>query len=200
VLVVLLPSTGPGSQGNQFTPEIASALTPNAQPFPDTDGRCHVTYELVLTNTLPTAATLEKVEVLDARSPSTAVAAYKGAELLSNLRALANTAASNPEIEFNGTRLFLMDLVFDSREKVPSRLGHHLDMLGASSPAPRAAAPQPLSYTVAPLDLTQHVPEVGPPLAGKRWVAFNGCCGISGAHREAANLSTAESISRSASL
>jgi hypothetical protein len=58
--------------------------------------------------------------------------------LLSNLRTLANTAASNPEIEFNGTRLFLMDLAFDSREKVPRRLEHHLDVLGASSPAPRA--------------------------------------------------------------
>jgi hypothetical protein len=132
---------------------------------------------------MPTGATLKKVEVLDAHSPSTAIAAYKGAELISNLRTLANTAASNPEVEFNGTRLFLMDLAFDSREKVPSRLEHHLDVLGASSPAPRAAAPQPLSYTVAPLDLIQHVPEVGPPLAGKRWVAFNGCCGISGAHR-----------------
>jgi hypothetical protein len=77
VLVVLLPSTGPGSQGNQFTPVIASALTANTQPFPDTDGRCNITYELVLTNTMPRAATLEKVEVLEARSPSTAVAAYK---------------------------------------------------------------------------------------------------------------------------
>jgi hypothetical protein len=40
-----------------------------------------------------------------------------------------------------------------------------------------------LSYTVAPLDLHLQLPEIGPPLAGKRWVAINGCCEISGAHR-----------------
>jgi hypothetical protein len=180
---LVVPSTGASSQADQFTPVVASALAPNTQPFPGTDGRYHVVYELALTNAMPTPATLQKIEVLDARSPSPAVAAYKGAELLSNLRTLANTPASNPEIEFNGTRLFLIDVAFDSREKVPSRLEHHLDVLGASSPGHQPAAPQPLSYTVAPLDLTQHLPEVGPPLAGKRWVALNGCCGISGAHR-----------------
>jgi hypothetical protein len=43
--------------------------------------------------------------------------------------------------------------------------------------------PAALSYIVAPLGLHLQLPEIGPPLAGTRWVAINGCCDISGAHR-----------------
>ena len=94
--VDVLPSAGAKSQIDQFTPVVASALTANTQPFPDTDGSYHVTYELVLTNTVPTPATPRKIEVLDARNPSAVIAAYKDGELLSNLRTLANTAAPGP--------------------------------------------------------------------------------------------------------
>jgi hypothetical protein len=132
---------------------------------------------------MPTSATLQKIEVLDARNPSAAIAAYTGGELLSNLRTLANTAADNPAIEFNGTRLFLIDVTFDALDKVPGRLQHHLDVLAASSPGPRQITPVPLSYTVAPFDLTRQIPKIGPPLAGKGWVAMNGCCGLAGVHR-----------------
>ena len=95
---------------------------------------------VVVTNTKPTPATLKKVEVLDARSQgvqSTAVvASYEGDALVSRLRTLANTPANSPEIEFNGTRLFLIDLTFDSQAQVPGRLKHLFELTGASGPAP----------------------------------------------------------------
>lgn len=37
--------------------------------------------------------------------------------------------ATVPGIESNGTRLFLIDLTFDSRAAVPGRLLHHLSLL-----------------------------------------------------------------------
>jgi hypothetical protein len=40
-----------------------------------------------------------------------------------------------------------------------------------------------LNYTVAALHLSRILPRIGPPLAGKGWVAANGCCGTSGVHR-----------------
>jgi Peptidase family M23 len=181
--VLALPAARVTSEPDQFTPVVASPLVANTQPFLGTDGRFHVTYELVLTNTMPTPATLKKIEVLDAHKSSAVIAAYTGTELLSNLRTLANTAADNPAIEFNGTRLFLIDVTFDALDKVPSRLRHHLEVLAASSPGPRQITPVPLSYTAAPLDLTRKIPTIGPPLAGKEWVAMNGCCGLAGVHR-----------------
>jgi hypothetical protein len=141
----------------------------------------------VVTNTKPTPATLKKVEVLDARSQgvqSTAVvASYEGDALVSRLRTLANTPVNSPEIEFGGTRLFLIDLTFDARAQVPGRLRHLFELTGASGPAPTAMTPAALSYTVAPLEVHPQLPDIGPPLAGKRWVAFNGCCEAGGVHR-----------------
>ena len=185
-LVLVLPAAGQKSP-DQFTPVIVSPLMGSARPFPGTDGKYHVVYELLVTNTKPTPATLKKVEVLDARSqgtPSTAViASYEGDALVSRLRTLANTPANSPEIEFGGTRLFLIDLTFDSQAQVPGRLQHLFALTGASAPAPTPMTPAALSYTVAPLELHAQLPEIGPPLAGKRWVAINGCCEAGGAHR-----------------
>jgi hypothetical protein len=184
-LLLALPATGQKLAPDQFTPVIVSPLTPSAQPFPGTDGKYHVVYELLVTNTKPTPATLKKVEVLDAssRNSHAVIASYEGDAVVTRLRTLANIPATNPEIEFNGTRLFLIDLTFDSRAQVPGRLQHLFELMGGSGPAPILMTPVALSYTVAPLDLHLQLPEIGPPLAGKRWVAINGCCEISGAHR-----------------
>jgi hypothetical protein len=138
---------------------------------------------LVFTNASPTTATLLKIEVVDASKPSAVLASYEGSQLVSHLRTTGNTPAENAEIEFNGTRLFLIDLTLDLRATPPKRLLHHLELLGVSSPAHKPSTPVPLSYTVAPMALSQKLPEIGPPLAGKGWVALNGCCGVTGAHR-----------------
>ncbi len=187
VLLLALPAAGQKSAPDQFTPVIVSPLTGNTRPFPGTDGKYHVVYELVVTNTKPTPATLKKVEVLDARSQgvqaTSVIASYEGDALVSRLRTLANTPANSPEIEFNGTRLFLIDLTFDSQAQVPGRLQHRFALTGASGPAPTPMTPAAMSYTVAPLDLHAQLPEIGPPLAGKRWVVINGCCEAGGAHR-----------------
>ncbi len=184
-LLLALPANGQKPAPDQFTPVVVSPLTGSAQPFPGTDGKYHVVYELVVTNTKPTPATMKKVAVLDARSGNShaVIASYEGDALVARLRTLANMPANSPEIEFNGTRLFLIDLTFDSRDQVPGRLQHLFALMGASGPAPTPMTPAALSYTVASLDLHPQLPEIGPPLAGDRWVAINGCCEISGAHR-----------------
>jgi hypothetical protein len=185
--LLALPAAGQKSALDQFTPVVVSPLTGSTQPFPGTDGKYHVVYELVGTNTKPTPATLKKVEVLDAGSQGgssrAVIASYDGDALVSRVRTLANTPVNSPEIEFNGTRLFLIDLTFDARAQVPSRLQHHFELMGASGPAPEPMTPAALSYTVAPLDLHPQLRQIGPPLAGKGWVAINGCCGVRAAHR-----------------
>jgi Peptidase family M23 len=186
VLFLVLPAAAQKPRTDQFTPVIVSTLTDSARPFPGTDGKYHAVYELMLTNTKPTTATLMKIEVVDAASQPekpAVVASYEGNALVSRLRTLANTPANSPEIEFNGTRLFLIDLTFDSLAAVPGQLRHHFELTAASMPAPVPMTPVALSYTVAPIGLSLPPLVIGPPLAGDRWVAINGCCGAGGAHR-----------------
>jgi Peptidase family M23 len=186
VVVLLVLSVGfshANADSDQFTPVIVSPLTAQTQPFLGTDEKQHVVYELVLANTNPTPATIQKIEVLNAADPTDVVAAFDGNGLLTRLRTLGNTAAETPKIEFNGTRLFLVDLVFEANAKIPNRLLHRMHLLGAERPAPKPTAPVQLSYTVASFPFTRRLPEIGPPLAGKGWVALNGCCAVAGVHR-----------------
>ncbi len=184
LLLATLLAANAGARPDQFTPLVASATTRNTRPFAGSDGRVHLVYELALTNTSPTAATLKKIEVLDA---SEVLASFEGQEILSRLKTTGRLAAENPTIEFNGTRLFLIDLALDPAITLTDHLMHRITLLGAPSPGPKPLTPVPLSYTVAPLEIFRKLPRISPPLSGKGWVAANGCCGVDSVHR-ASNL------------
>ncbi|MFJ4218231.1 M23 family peptidase, partial [Streptomyces hydrogenans] len=74
---MLTASTAPGygtgtagpASGPQFTPLTAAVMT-EPTPFPATDGRTHLSYELLTTSALPssTRVRLDRVEVRDART------------------------------------------------------------------------------------------------------------------------------------
>jgi len=172
-----------GAAQDQFTPLLASALNGTTQSFVGTDRRQHVVYELILINANATPATLQKVEVVPAASPTQAIATYQGGELLAHLRSTASTAVADPGIELSGARVFLIDLALPAGPPAPERLMHRMTLLGGASPSPRPQTPAALEYLAAPLTLSANVPKLGPPLKGKHWVVFNGCCEASGAHR-----------------
>src|SRR3984893_5272466 len=188
LFVIPLLSAYASSRSDQFTPLVVSPLTTNTRPFHGTDGRVHLVYELLLTNTSPTPAILKKIEVLDGSNPSKAVASYDGQGLLLRLRTTGRPTAENLTIEFNSTRLFLIDLSLDPAIALPEHLMHHIEVLGAPSPGPKPTTPVLLSYTVAPLDISRKLPVISAPLSGKGWVAVNGCCGADSIHRSS-NLS-----------
>ncbi|MBV8828564.1 MAG: M23 family metallopeptidase [Acidobacteriaceae bacterium] len=186
VVISMLAVTVRASQSgrpDEFTPVVISALTPTTHSVNGTDAKQHVVYELLLTNANATPATLRKIEVVDGHNPSSVIATYDGHELLSRLRTTAHGSVDNTKIEYNGTRLFLIDLAFDSEAVVPERLEHRVSILGGASPSLTPTTPVPLSYLVAPLPVERTTLEIGPPLAGKGWVAVNGCCGPDGIHR-----------------
>jgi hypothetical protein len=161
---------------------VASTLAPATAPALGTDGKYHVVYELVLTNAKGLPATLQKVEVLDGDNPSRVITTFEGNTVLHRLFTLAPTPATNADIEPNGSRLFFIELAFDSRAQVPRSLLHHLYLLGANGPAAKTATPT--DYMVAPLSLDHlRTPVIGPPLKGDGWVAANGCCTTGIVHR-----------------
>lgn len=183
--LVLILSSVRSKTSDQLTTLIASPLVATTQGFPGTDGKWHVVYELVLTNTSPTTAALQKIEVVDAANPSVALATFEGNDLVTHLRTLASTPAASAEIAANETRLFLIDFALDESAHRPGRLLHRFHLLGAAMPARAPVTPVALDYTIAPEEMRSGLREIGPPLAGKGWAVINGCCEVGGAHRSA---------------
>ncbi|MGH9702148.1 MAG: M23 family metallopeptidase, partial [Candidatus Acidiferrales bacterium] len=130
-----------------------------------------------------TPATLQKLEVLDAANPEKVLATFGGSDLLSHLRTTGSSPVEDTEMEFNSTRLFLIDLDFSAQDTLPRRLLHRVELLGGAAPSRKPATPAPLTYTAAPLQILMARIVIGPPLLGKGWVAANGCCGVTGVHR-----------------
>ena len=184
-LALLLFVSGPitKAQVDQYTPLIVSPLTPGTQAFLGTDGKMHLVYELVLTNASPTSASLQKVEAVDAADTSHVLASWESKALLSDLRTTANTQAASPVIAFNETRLLLLHISLDKGVLIPSHLLHRMTLTGAGAPARMPGPPVAQMYTVASIAVATNVPVISPPLAGKGWVAVNGCCEAAGAHR-----------------
>jgi hypothetical protein len=181
-LLTLLASSTCCLSQDVLTPLIASPLTSNTTVFQGSDAKQHVVYELVLTNTRSVPATLTSVEVVTAGPSPQIIAAFDGAGLLNRLHTLASKPAATPEIEFNGTRLFLIDFAFDAGSQIPNKLEHRLK-LTASGPPGSGDTAIPLTYTVAPMPVVADLLDLAPPLAGKGWVAVNGCCEPAGVHR-----------------
>lgn len=173
----------PAYAQDKITTLVASTLTHETQAVPGTDGKLHVVYELVLTNTSATPATVKSIQVLDASHRDHVLATFTGPDLLKRLRLMNNLPASSLEVSSNQTRIVQVNFILPEDSTEPKKLMHRFWLLGAASPGPTPVAPVPLEYTVAPFEVEGRLPVIGPPLSGKGWVALNGCCEPASVHR-----------------
>jgi murein DD-endopeptidase MepM/ murein hydrolase activator NlpD len=165
-----------------FTPVVARVLGPPSFFVRGTDGKYHVAYDVEFQNTRLPAATLIKVDVLDAANPSKVFASISGGEMVKRLRTLAARPVSDAGIEPNGGRVLFIELTLNELDQLPKTVVHRITLLGAAGPP--ATEPSPLEYTILPYDVAAAKPfSVGAPLAGKGWVAVNGCCAPGFPHR-----------------
>ena len=167
-----------------LTAVVAAPLVSSTLAVAGTDGKQHLVYELVITNTGTATATLETIEVVGADDPAKVLAKFDGAGLLSRLRdAGRGPKITAAQIEFSGTRLFLVDFTVEKDSRVPATLLHRFHLMAGGPPGspPDQAVAQ--TYTIAPIAVGTDVTVLGPPLAGKGWAAFNGCCEAGGVHR-----------------
>lgn len=175
-----------------WTPIVVNPIGAGAFPWPGTDGKYHVDYDLQLTNASRLDATLEKVEVVDAEDPARVVASYSGTQLVdpdclpgdcNRLRDLPSVPAKDTLIPSQASRALFVDLTFDALDDAPKAVLHRLFVKGQAGPADRE--PSDLDYLAAPYDTSASTPRViGPPLRGKSWIALNGCCDIGWPHRQ----------------
>ncbi|MEW1914018.1 M23 family metallopeptidase [Kitasatospora sp. NPDC085895] len=191
--VTLVVSAGPGygtgaaglAPGTQFTPLTTSVLT-EPEPFEATDGRTHLSYELLATSALSrsTPVRLDRVDVQDARTH----------RVIGSLSGQALAEAANPVgdplpgadgytpppppptptvIQGSQQWIIWLDLTLDRGRPVPAVLEHHLSgtILTASGPSAFEETVQatPTDRT-APLNLA-------PPVLPGTWYASESCCG-----------------------
>lgn len=153
-------------------------------PFPGTDGRYHIAYELVLQNASAVPALIKKVAVVDAEVRSKIVISWEGEALLRRLRRLPAAPLQEPPaavIPPQESRVLYVDFAVDSYEQLPPVFVHHLWAEGSARPGEKSA--EPFDYSVAPRALGMPALAIGPPLKGPRWVALNGCCEPGYPHR-----------------
>jgi murein DD-endopeptidase MepM/ murein hydrolase activator NlpD len=171
-----------------FTPLTASIITaPTA--LRASDGKTHLAVELQVTNTAPRTATLTRVTLTDAASPSNVLVDLQGEPLrdttvLSGDLALMRTTV----IPAFSTALVVIDAITPKGSQ-PSALQPHVS---ADFAAPEPG--QPAYVSIFPNQITENLPafavktepvlSIGPPLAGGTWLTINACCSIS-AHRGA---------------
>jgi len=156
----------------RFTPLAATTLT-TPGPVLGTDGKTHVTYELVLTNATPAPFTMEKVDVLAGEQVALSLSgAGLGAQ--ANLLAaqtgdegVGDPTGSAAPIPGGGTAVVWLDVLFDGA--APTSLSHRVTGSIGGGPAIEVATG---AVAVSPAA----APVLGPPLQGGPWYASDGCC------------------------
>ena len=176
-----------------FTPLTVQPISRPTFPFPGTDGKYQLAFDVQITNAAAAPASLNSVEVVDAQDPTKVLATFAGSQLVqpgcnygdcNRLRLLPATPAPDLTIAPQASRSLLMDFTFDTLAKFPKAVMLRLRGTGATSPASKD--PEPIDTLGNPFNISAGTPRVlNPPLRGANWVALNGCCDPGWAHRDA---------------
>lgn len=176
-----------------FTPLTVQPISQPTFPFPGTDGKYHLAFDVQITNATAVPASLNAVDVIDARDPTKVLVSFSGKQLVdptcnygdcNRLRLLPAAPAPDFAIAPQASRSLLIDFTLDTLAQFPKAVMLRLHGTGATSPS--AKDPVPIDTLGAPFDISAGMPRViSPPLRGNNWVALNGCCAPGWAHRDA---------------
>ncbi|WP_234379515.1 M23 family metallopeptidase [Streptomyces caniscabiei] len=171
--------------GAQFTPLTAEVIT-KPTPFVATDGKTHISYELLTTSSLPTSTPLrlDRVDVRDARTHRV-VGSLSGQALADAANPVGDPlpgadgytpAPPGPTptvIQGSQQWIIWLDLILDRGQRVPKVLEHHLS--GAVLAPSGASA---FEETVQATRTSGRPPlNLGPPVRPGTWYASESCCG-----------------------
>ncbi|HYQ34091.1 MAG TPA: M23 family metallopeptidase [Lapillicoccus sp.] len=170
----------------KFTQLTAMFLTTPA-PVEMTDGKVHLTYELVLTNAAPIPFQVDKIELHDAATSAlvpnttgrvdiTPLAVGTEAEGTTDPGA-GNTSATIPP---GTTYVAWVDVVFPQRSAVPTTIEH----LVTGAVMPPNGPPVPAELRIGRTDTATDGPVVlGAPVPPGIWYMSEGCCADDTHHR-----------------
>src|SRR5215213_9163623 len=162
--------------GGKQTPLLMRVLDA-PQPVKGSDGKYHLVYELVLTNTSPGTATVEWVKTIDSKSGEV-VGTLAGAEVAA--RTILLNASLDPVEKIGDGRVAILylDATFEDLRDVPKEVEHRVKTNFDFPPEFASNLfPAETIDTGAGTEVSNKKPVViGPPMRGKNWVAAVGCC------------------------
>ncbi|OBI78442.1 M23 family metallopeptidase [Mycobacterium asiaticum] len=177
-----------------FTPLTVNPISRATFPFPGTDDKYHLAFDVQVTNSTAAPATLTGVDVVDARDPNKVLATFTGPALVdpacnygncNRLRLVPAAPAPDVTIPPQSARSLLIDFRLDNLSDFPKAVMLRLHGTGVTNPG-ASSQPSPIDTLGAPLDISAGMPRlIASPLRGNNWVAFNGCCDPGWAHRDA---------------
>ena len=158
-------------------------LTPVTQSVPFSprwyrgdDGRVHVQYELILTNTVPLSVDVTSLEV---RGSGRRIETLSGDGLMAAMTRLGSEVGATTELTAATVGVVWIDLALASRRALPERVNHRLTV----DVGPGLPVGPTITHTGGRATDSQDAPMViAPPMRGGRWVAVGG---PAGPHRRA---------------
>lgn len=163
-----------------MTPVLADVVAAPV-PVPATDGRVHLAYELLLTNTSPEPLTVDSVAVMGPAGP---LLQLSGAGLGYWTRTMG-TRISTSDLGPGQRSIVWLDVSLAAGSTVPQQLSHRV-VVKVPKPMPPLVPPV-VTENVAPVTVSDHKPVVlEPPLRGSGWLDGNSCCDMT-PHRMALN-------------
>ena len=151
------------------------------EPVKGTDGKYHLVYELVLTNSSPGTATVESIQTIDPKSGEV-VDSLARAEVAARTVLLGDiSGATADKIGSGRVAIVFLDATFKDLKHVPKRVEHRV-RTSFEIPAGFGSNLFPKETTDvggATGVLNEKPVVIGPPLRGKNWVVGNGCCDAS---------------------
>jgi Peptidase family M23 len=173
-LLLIAPAAvaAPRDDPDAFTPIVPTVL---ARPWPvqGSDGRYHFVYEVQLVNGTPLPWRVTGIAVRSGGRSRRTLASWRGKHVPNVLRSLAN----NNDIRRIGpgtAALLYVTFTVRKRSAIPATLVHAIQL---ANPNPANGAPKTVDELVGHSEVIRRPPVVlGPPLAGDRWVAADGCC------------------------
>jgi murein DD-endopeptidase MepM/ murein hydrolase activator NlpD len=147
------------------------------EPVKGSDGKYHLVYELVLTNTSPGTATVESVKTIDSKSGKV-VGTLAGAEVAARTSLLNGNLDPVEKIGSAQVAVLYLDATFEDLRDVPKEVEHRVKT--SFDLPPGALFPEATTDVGARTEVSNEKPVViGPPMRGKNWVVSNGCCTVS---------------------
>ncbi|MBW8869268.1 MAG: hypothetical protein JF563_00545, partial [Acidobacteriales bacterium] len=137
--------------------ETRIPFAPTAFP---SEGRTYLFYELHLTNFMPSAAALDRIEVVNPDAPIQPIAVFDGESLQSMTVFLTSGKPTMPvQIPGGQTVIVFMSVEFNGTAQVPPRLAHRVVASGL--------------VAEGAIVETHHTPlqVLGPPVEGPNWIA-----------------------------
>lgn len=165
-----------GAREIPITPLVSSPVAQKQTvPVRGSDGRYHVVYELLVTNTTSKPATLNSVRVLNAASGKGVTGL--GAKALVETGALLGADRSpskDTTIGANESRVLYLNPSFAALKAVPRKLVQSFDVTGVEPVSGKTERSRYRSGAV--VVSRKRVPVLRPPLEGGAWLASNACC------------------------